>query len=326
MGHIVRCITLAEELKDDYGCEVVFAIRQSDVANEMIQKKGFLTEKSDENTPDFTYSSWLIPIVEQYRPNVFIMDVRDDLPDSVIQDIRKRGILIITIDDPSNRRLLADLAFYPPIPQVKKMDWSNFKGKLFAGWEWILLRPEFSIKNKRDPHTVPVILVTMGGSDPFGLTMIAVSALELLEEKFEVHLIVGPAFTHNKELQNLMKKTRHHYRILENVSNMADIMREADLAVHSFGVTSYELAALGIPSICLCLTDDHAESASLFVDEGMLVSLGTYQTVTTDELARAIRNLISDPMQRKRMSEISRQKVDGLGVKRIAETIIKGVS
>ena len=38
----------------------------------------------------------------------------------------------------------------------------------------------------------------------------------------------------------------------------------ADLAVASFGVTAYELAAVGVPAVYLCLTDDHAESAEAF--------------------------------------------------------------
>ena len=71
-------------------------------------------------------------IVKRAGATAVVLDVRDDLPRSVIRRLRKDGVLIATIDDPSDRRLDADLAFYPPIPQVQTMNWAGFTGKLFV--------------------------------------------------------------------------------------------------------------------------------------------------------------------------------------------------
>ena len=53
-------------------------------------------------------------------------------------------IRVVTIDDPEDKRLESDLAFYPPIPQLKKITWGGFSGKLFVGWEYVLLRDEYN--------------------------------------------------------------------------------------------------------------------------------------------------------------------------------------
>ncbi|MBW1613303.1 MAG: hypothetical protein JRJ57_04875, partial [Deltaproteobacteria bacterium] len=85
------------------------------------------------------------------KANVLILDVRDGLSKSVLRNIKQKfDIKIVTIDDPEDKRLEADLAFYPPVPQVKRIDWTGFTGELYVGWEWVILRREFV--NARHSH------------------------------------------------------------------------------------------------------------------------------------------------------------------------------
>ena len=226
------------------------------------------------------------------------------------------------IDDAGDRRLEADLAFYPPVPQVKRMNWDGFTGALHVGWEWAPLRREFSEPVEREPHDTPKVLVTMGGSDPAGMTLKAVAALDGLAEDFDTVVILGAAFSHDDALQEILAGTRRRFDIRRNVADMRGLMVRADLAVASFGVTAYELAAMGVPTVYLCLTSDHAESASALVDAGMAVSLGVHENVSTEDLAESVRSLLTDPDRRERMSQSARKKVDGRGAQNIAREIV----
>ncbi|MEZ4483749.1 MAG: hypothetical protein R2864_03860 [Syntrophotaleaceae bacterium] len=58
--------------------------------------------------------------------------------------------------------------------------------------------------------------------------------------------------------------------------DMPGALAHADLAIAAFGVTAYELAALGIPAVLLGLTEDHARSAEALNQAGMACSLGHY--------------------------------------------------
>jgi len=256
--------------------------------------------------------------------------------------------LIITIDDPEDKRLEADLAFYPPVPQVKRIDWTGFTGKLYVGWEWVILRKEFSEWRKRHdgipdqcpmtndgssmtadgfslPPThctkIPRILVTMGGSDPQGMTLKAVKALEMLDEDFDAVVVLGAGFQHKDELDNLLYDCKHHFDVKANVQNMAEIMAQSDLAVASFGVTAYELAAMGVPAIYLCLTEDHAESALAFVEEGMAVCLGVSQQLAESDIENVIKTFLQVPEKLDLMRNIAIQSIDGKGVERIIQLI-----
>jgi UDP-2,4-diacetamido-2,4,6-trideoxy-beta-L-altropyranose hydrolase len=333
-GHIIRCLALADELKDNHGCDIIFAILRDNKAIELIESHGYQVTAADPNEEDFCYEEWLNNIVKQNNPNSIILDVRDDLPSETISNFHKQGILIVTIDDPTDRRLLADLAFYPPVPQVERMDWKGFTGQLYVGWEWVVLRREFSQtyrnsstrRNETCASKIRNILVTMGGSDPQGMTLKAVKAMALLNDHFEATIILGPGFTHRKKLDELLKGFSHQYKIYESLSNMSDIMAEADLAVASFGVTAYELAAMGVPAIYLCLTEDHEQSALMFQDSGLGLSLGLADFATDDELIASVRYFMNNENIRLKTANHLKNNIDGRGATRIAQLVTSVVS
>lgn len=322
LGHVVRCLALADELYEAYGCRVAFAMRQGPLGVAIVREKGYPVFEPIGKENILDQARWLEKVVSNANVGILVLDVRDELPRDVICALRNNGILIVTIDDPSDRRLSVDLAFYPPVPQLKIMNWNGFTGQLYIGWEWVVLRKEFS----RRPHFIsrkrPQVLVTMGGSDPAGLTLKAVEALELIDEDFHADIVLGRGFTHDSVLSNLLEKTSRQFTIRRNVQNMADLMVQADLAIASFGVTAYELAAMGVPAIYICLTEDHAESARAFVDAGIAFNMGKSSEITPETLAQAVFPVLINSELRRRMSARASALVDGRGVNRIAECIV----
>ena len=331
MGHVVRCLALADELQENCDCLVSFAMRTSEIGIEKI-KQFYRVMIPDEAQQIFDYESWLADCINTTKANVLILDVRDGLSKSVLRNIKQKfDIKIVTIDDPEDKRLEADLAFYPPVPQVKRIDWTGFTGKLYVGWEWVILRREFvnarhffnNHSKLKAQNSKPRILVTMGGSDPQGMTIKAVKALKMLEEDFEAVVVLGAGFQQKKELHNLLSACKHCFDVRENVENMAELMAQSDLAVASFGVTAYELAAMGVPAIYLCLTEDHAESASAFVKEGMAISLGVFTHVNSEMIARGISNILNNKSLLSKLADNARKHIDGQGAARISRLMIE---
>ncbi len=327
-GHVVRCLALASELRDSHGWRVAFAMVQGPLGVSQVEGQGFpVYQPLQPVAPGWGEGTWLQGLVANTAATVLVLDVRTDLTPVAVQAIRERGILIVTIDDLSERRLVADLTFYPPVPQVRRLDWAGFTGQLFAGWEWVVLRPEFAAVRQRyaiqqpSGTRLPRVLVTMGGSDPVGLTLQALQSLDVLEGDFATVVVLGAGFMHGAALESWLSSARRRYDLRYNVREMANLMAHADLAVASFGVTAYELAALGVPTIYLCLSEDHAESASALVDAGMAISLGVYGQVSADQIARAIAGWLDDSAARLAVGERARALVDGQGVCRIADSI-----
>lgn len=317
LGHVVRCLALADEFRETHGWGVTFAMATGPVGFDLVGHAGHPIERMHGNSED----AWMGNLIQQLRPDALVLDVRSGLSRHSIEKWRHGGIIVVAIDDPSDRRLAADLAFYPPVPQVRKMDWTGFTGRLYAGWEWVVLRREFANRPLKVSHDRPLVLVTMGGSDPAGMTLKAVEALDLLDEDFDTVIVLGPGFCHDTALGALLAKSHRQFEVCRNVQDMAGLMRRADLAIASFGVTAYELAAMGVPAVYLCLAEDHAESALALAEARAGVSLGVYARVSTFDLARVVETLLHDLAQWQQVLQDAGQRPDGEGAKRIARTI-----
>jgi len=327
MGHVVRSLALADELRDKYSCNISFAMRKSELGINKVEKD-YPVLISNENIRNFVYEGWLLDCVVNTKSKVLVLDVRDGLGRESVKRIKeKTGIKIVTIDDLEDKRLESDLAFYPPVPQVKRMSWAGFKGRLYSGWEWVILRREFNEwKKKQNKESsdiqIPKILITAGGSDPMGLTLEIVRALNMLKMDFMTLIVLGPGFSYYSELNSLLTKASYPHKIFKNLSSMTTVMSQANLAIATFGMTAYELTVMGVPVIYISLTDDHAESASFFMDAGIAISLGVFINVTNQKLAGAVKYLIDDEEKRLQMSDKSKNVIDGFGYHLVAQKIL----
>jgi spore coat polysaccharide biosynthesis protein SpsF len=328
LGHVVRSLAVADELREQHGCGISFAMASGAPGMALVREKGFPVAAKPDGVAE---EDWLEGVMQRQRPDLLLLDVRSGLSREKVGDWRRNGIVIATVDDPSERRLEADLAFYPPVPQARGLDWSEFTGELYLGWEWVLLRKDFAATAAAG-ETAPggdapaQVLVTMGGSDPAGMTLVALRALDQVQSDLAVTVVVGAAFSHDAELAELIGALRHPVSLRRNVTEMAALMRGADVCIASFGVTAYELAAVGVPSILLCLSEDHASSASALSAAGIAVNLGLHQEVSAEDLAGSIRALLEDPERRRGISCEAKRLIDGRGAIRTAEILVEKVT
>ena len=302
---------------------------------EQVREHGYAVfQPSQDGSEAIDEGDWLQALISELETQALVLDVRTDLAVEAIRQIRAEGVLIVTIDDASDRRLAADLAFYPPVPQVERLDWTGFTGKRFIGWDWVLLGPEFArcrmrVANKaagdktdKKNQTVPLdILVTMGGSDPAGLTLMALKALDQIDQDLHVTVVLGRGYLYELELQQWLSHARRYYVFRRNVQDMPATMAEVDLAIASFGVTAYELAVMGVPTIYYCLSNDHSESASAFVNAGVAVDFGHYYQINVDASGEIISGLIKDSYRRVKMRQAALNLIDGWGAYRISKAV-----
>jgi spore coat polysaccharide biosynthesis predicted glycosyltransferase SpsG len=321
LGHLVRCLALADEFHQNHGAAVSFAMRASPLASEMVKRRSYPTLQHP-HRGGFDYAAWLNDCMRQSQAQVLIVDVRDDLSKAALDTLAGRGTVIAVLEDLSERRWAANLAFYPPVPQVQMADWSGFCGRLCVGWEWVILRSQFAGSLAPRHSSKGSLLIAMGGSDPAGLTLKAVRAVDRLDGDFEPVIILGSGFCHWQSLQPLLGKARRQFTVREDVSEMSAAMADADLAICSFGMTAYELAAMGVPTVYACLTEDHEESASALVAAGMGISVGVDDQHTETRLIAAVERLLVDENARTQMSVRARELVDGRGASRIAELLV----
>ena len=298
MGHIYRCLELADELSTKYNYNIIFAVRQSPQGIQIIRSKEFTVIAANEM--GFDYELWLSEIIDNHNAKAIIFDSRDHLEKQILLSLKKKNVVLISIDDNEEKRLACDLVFYPPIPQVLDYGWDSFKGEKYIGWEYVIIRKEFCVEYDKNNSTTPQLLISMGGSDPFGFTLRILKILSDIENYYIIKVIIGPTYTTKSLIYDFQKQNKF-FEIIEDPENMALIMSQSNLAIASFGVTAYELASMKIPSAYLCISEDHAKSASLFSDNGCAISLGIHDKITDSELSMKLNEFLKNTFLQNQM-------------------------
>ncbi|OEU66650.1 MAG: acylneuraminate cytidylyltransferase [Desulfovibrio sp. S3730MH75] len=325
-GHVGRCLALAVAFNEEHGRNCTFVFRGTKAARNTISEAGF---KIIEIVNDADFNGYKFS-----NEAAVVLDLLIPLEDSFFTNASSKNVLICTIDDPTPNRIKSDLAFYPPVPQVKELGWENYAGELFCDWNYIPLRKEFAnctspvhhpknLAHHSKSSTPPELLITAGGSDPAELTLKILLALRALNEPFHAKVIIGPMFKNLDKIKGISLELGNKVELIDGVTTMSELMQESDMALVSFGMTAYELAACGVPQLLMCLTDDHERSASALHDAGAAISLGRYDFVSEHILIESLRKLISSATLRSEMSSNAQKLGIGNGSSNIVSIIIK---
>lgn len=318
LGHLTRAIALAVALQREHRVSVELLMTDEPSARAAVDAATQAAGVTVRRAPSEDVDRMLAESLESAK--ALILDHRGSLDDEIVSSARRRGRLIATLDDPSPRRLLAHLAFYPPMPQLRRWDWSGFGGEVHVGWEWVVLRHDLSAVREPVHRDVPRVLMTFGGSDPADVSSLAFDMMQQAPLRWEPRLVLGGA---NPRAAALMAVGQaRQMPVLHAPADYAALVAESDLAVVAFGVSAYELAACQIPSLYVCLTPDHLESATAFEAEGLGRVIGLTDGLTADALSAHVRNALTayaDPMSWMHRVPAS---VDTRGASRIAATIV----
>lgn len=170
------------------------------------------------------------------------------------------------------------------------------------------------------------ILITTGGSDSFNLAgqlLMEAMKYDALKEK-EYHVVSGSLNPHIGELQALAQK-HENIHIHCNVTNMAELMAESEIALSAGGSTLYELCAMGVPVIAFSFAENQERLVQTFVKRGTAQYGGNYRTDGNKMIQNTIaglQKLCGDEALKTEYRRKALQLVDGRGAERIAEALL----
>ncbi|MCP5412462.1 MAG: NTP transferase domain-containing protein [Alphaproteobacteria bacterium] len=320
-GHVKRMVALARAMRDRQGIGAIFALNGTDDAAAPIRRAGFQVAM-------LHGASDLETLIDANSPDILLLDGRDGPTRGEVEKLKRSIAVTAVIDDGSERRLAADYAYYPPVPQAHRLDWSGAHTLPRIGWEWALtgLNPNAAPRGAAHKSSRPTVLVAMGGSDPFGLTLRCAKALAPLDSIFRVRFVIGAGMKDGKKIAEGLVKLKSNYETVEGFNDLTIEYANADVALCAFGVTAYELAACGTPAIYLGLSEDHAASASAFADAGMGLSLGVASKAADADIVRTVRWLLHKPLARRDMRAAGLSLMDGQGAARIAADLAQALA
>jgi len=298
-GHIMRCLTLADELRQR-GAEVTFVCREypGNMIG-LIETKGYpvvrLAQAEAEYAAapdDLTHAAWL-GVPWQQDASDTITAVRDARPQWLIIDhyaldhrweelLRPHVGKIMVIDDLADRahdcELLLDQNFGRTADAYGSLVPEGCN--LLLGAQYALLRPEFAVLreyslNRRKNPSFNQLLVTMGGVDKDNVTGDILNALKDCElpDNCRIKVVMGPTAPWLDSVSQQAKCLPWDVEVKINVADMARIMAESDLAIGAAGGTSWERCCLGLPTIMLVIARNQEIAARQLEQVGAAILL-----------------------------------------------------
>lgn len=303
-GHVMRCLTLAKQLKR-HGAEVTFVCRDFEGNSiSYLQGQGIDTAILSIAENDVlwkTDAEKTISIIKEMNSAVDLIIVDHYGLDSCWEsELRSYTRDIMVIDDLADRAhdcdLLLDQNYYLDMNERYSGLIPNHCG-LMLGPDYILLRDEFLLAaNEPRERTGEInnILVFFGGTDPTGETIRALEAIkELNITEIEINVVVGASNPKCREIE-LMCEGMLNTKFYCQVSNMAELMLKADLAIGAGGTTTWERCFLGLPTIVIITVDNQREVTNAVAKQGAIHCLGESFSVSKREIGQAIFYMLSN--------------------------------
>lgn len=340
-GHIMRCITLANELRR-LGNDIYFICRElsghlggvldrNNIPYSLLNMPPVNSEKGVQE-PIYTHSAWLTVsqemdfsqskiIIEDYRPDWIVID-HYALSDIWQKQAATYGAKICVIDDLADRPHYTHLLIDQNVGRIA----NDYRGlvpeccQLLIGPQYALLRPEFiywrefSLKRRDKINRIKNILVNLGGVDKDNITEDVLSALaniDSLNKSVSITVVMGKTAPHLHQVIEKSAQMPYKTQVLHSVENMAELMSNSDLAIGAAGSTSWERCCLGLPTILIVLAENQKDIAE------SLVGLGAAAAIEKDgnRISECLITLNSESLSY--MSQKARVLVDGSGVERV---------
>ena len=323
MGHVYRSLAVADALRSISNADICFLMgAEPSTGLSHISKAGYSVRVLPGDVS--SEISTIVEAIRDYSPNIIVNDLpfveKDYL--SALASIGASTINLVDsfadIEPPSDIASVIISAM-----QDEQLDLDDY----YAGPAFAILRESFQGRAATflpgDAQRRQIVL-SFGGSDPQGLTLKSLQALDLLlaeRPRLDVIVVLGPAFSFRKELDALVGTLGYKPNIFESVEHMAEILSGADLVLCSGGMTVFEIAALGRPGVVLCQNIREERRMAAFVQHGTILHLGLGTEVKEGAICEATRCLLEDEKRLREMSEAGIRLVDGRGAARVASVI-----
>ena len=352
-GHVMRCLALAERLREKDAFVQFISQAHEGNLNNLINEHGFEVIELAKPSNNVGLDRPITTDIKSYKKPLIITEEQDaqdtinlimgkkinwlivdhySLSKKWEKQLRPFVRNIMVIDDLENRKHDCDLLlnqnwfkendnrYYGLVPETCTK---------LLGPQYALLRPEFaSFKKNINQKTGKIkrIFVFFGGSDPHGLTEKTLRALSRTEfSNLEADIVIGEINPHQNIIKNLVDN-RNNTRLYIQVDSIASIMAKADLAIGSEGVNTWERMAVGLPTISV-ITATNQRSMSEELNKYQLTYLiGEYSSVNVDLIAESLHKMTND--KKRIMSQRDRIKniVNVHGPKLVTDWLIGTLS
>jgi UDP-2,4-diacetamido-2,4,6-trideoxy-beta-L-altropyranose hydrolase len=353
IGHLMRCLTLAKTIREVFdNSNIIFISRKHPGnINDLILKNGYSLIELTYNDTSQKLSDAKIAteIYEDWLGNTSVQDAQETAEaikgitiDWLIVDSYGIDIVwekhispytkqLMVIDDLANRNHFCDLLLdqnYSPNYLTRYKELVSPNCITFLGPEYALLNKEFtnSKKPKKKGNTIPRIFLFLSGSEE--TNFICYQILEALfvafKDNIEIDFVIGKGDSYRVVIEELVAKFQKA-TLHSDLPHLGNLMSQADIAIGSGGISTWERMFMGLPSIVISLADNQLPACHQLSEDGYIYYIGHRTFFDKNKMIQIIANLIDSPVERDKISLKCQSLVDGQGSFKIVNAMFNNV-
>ncbi|OFZ51858.1 MAG: hypothetical protein A2381_00965 [Bdellovibrionales bacterium RIFOXYB1_FULL_37_110] len=251
LGHLVRSKTLAAYIKkESTQFKQVDFISIGDTSLEKLLLSDHFSWKMIEQENDLNIS-------DNYDVIFFdMMNIQSD----IFLKIKQQARLTVSLSPMFNMLNFTDILFN----RTKYLVDSKLPKEIYAGMEYSIIQPNCKKINTdifQSNLNLPFfpIAISMGGTDAANKTLKCLQALKKcsVPAVFWVALGEGYSYSYDELINEIKSNTSHEIILVHSNRSMWHILQNCVFLILMGGITSYEAAHAGLPSINFLETNEH---------------------------------------------------------------------
>lgn len=299
LGHLVRCIALANMLKENF--EIIFVCRDIPNDTKLAIEKDNMVVKTIEDEKD------LLNMIEP--GNLVVLDsYKFDI--EYQKNIKEKNAALVCIDDLHDKEFEADLIINhaPGIsPQKYK---AEIYTKFALGTDYAMLRPEFieQAKQERKIENIEMVFICFGGGDAKNFTEKALKSVLSFDSFKKIIVVTGSGYLHEGSLKKLTDTdSRIEYHNSVSADKMCKLMSLSDLAIVPSSGILLEALACGCKIISGMTADNQKYVYSNYLNEKFFIDAKNF---SNESLNSAIKLSLND-------GQTAKKRIDGKSKERL---------
>ncbi|WP_135076148.1 UDP-2,4-diacetamido-2,4,6-trideoxy-beta-L-altropyranose hydrolase [Terasakiella sp. SH-1] len=331
IGHLYRCIQLAQEFKRRE-CTCIFVL---DTVEDLILPY----------LQGFTYYSLYDTIPSDLNPTIdaehFLHLCQDKLtPDFIILDdyrlgksweeaITSQGLKLCCIDDLKREHTcdyLIDMSWNGPETLHTYDNLLPDHATKLLGPHYVILPDKFNRshlqKNANRPFS---ILLSMGGGGDLNFLQLILNDLEnseaLADRTFHIFAVIGP-LAKNKETFLQTISSYENVSVIEGKTDLFEELHQTDLFIGAAGGMIYQVKSLNIPALTFSIAESQNINRNHLEDIGHYFHLNKWSKDDFTRIAPFVRHVMDQPERFQALEESAILPIDGQGCKRIANALL----
>ncbi|GAB1644774.1 PseG/SpsG family protein [Krasilnikovia sp. MM14-A1259] len=328
VGHLVRCVALAEELVA-HGVAVHFLSDLGGLAwaHAQLEQRGLPWHPAPYDEVG------LVAAAARLGLDALVTDSYE-LPPRHAAAVRATGRTVLTIVDGELRGQPADIYVDQNLDAELAVPDLPPGAIRLAGLDYALLRA--AVRERRPAAArgasaarTPKVVAFFGGTDAYRAAPVIGRLLVATGAAFDAVVVAADRGLRD-ELRAVAPGAGQRLRVIGPTDELPALLADADLAVSASGTSTWELLCLGLPSALVRVVDNQIIGYERTIAHGLAAGLGhlpalRVPSAEADAAAAVLRDLLTDPAARTALGARAWAAVDGRGAERVARALLAAI-